>query len=180
MGGDRSVVLTIPAGWDASAPDNGTTGTDIRKHRDEPGELTLSVDGSDDIRVYAGVCDTQDVPPRAGPTVDDLVSALRAQEGSETSEPVDVTIGGRAVKRYEITFGGGPDHATCGDGIARVWYSDASGYLASSGPEPHTATIHMVQTDAGRLVFQFSHADDASAEDVAELDAIVESMVIEP
>ena len=48
----------------------------------------------------------------------------------------------------------------------------------------------MVQTDAGRIVFLFGHglehdgkvdpADEASDADIAELDAIVESMVIEP
>jgi hypothetical protein len=38
----------------------------------------------------------------------------------------------------------------------------------------------MVQTDAGRIVFGFGHEDDASAADIAEQQAIIDSMVIEP
>ena len=179
MGEEASIVLAVPSGWSARAGDNYPTGTDIRKHRDEPGELGLWVDASDQIGVYPDICATDKAPPPAGPTVDDLVTALRAQRGSETSEPADVTIGGRVVQRYEISFGQGIDIASCEPGIARVWFSEASGYIASV--EPTTDTVYMVQTGAGRIVFGIGRrSPDASAADIAELDAMIESMVIAP
>jgi hypothetical protein len=198
MGEDASIVLTIPEGWfarnestDRRGPSESSypTGTDIRKHREglgvdgpeapdlsQPGEQQIWVDASDLIRAYPDACDssTEILPEPAGPTVDDLVSALRAQEGSDTSEPVNVTVGGRQVQRFEITSDEAIDVSTCQDGTARVWYSDAYGFMHAP------ATVYMVQTDAGRIVFGFGHADDTSAADIAELDAIVDSMVIEP
>ncbi len=186
MGDDASIVLTIPEGWTARAGfDNYPTGTDIRKHADQPGELMLWVDATDSIAVYPSVCGpdadaVSDAVP-VGPTVDDLVTAIRAQDGSEISEPVDVAVGGRDVQRFEISFGQGVDAADCEDGTIRVLYSKAFGFVSSPfAGEPLTRTVYMVQTDAGRIVFLLQHGDDASAADIAELDAIVESMVIEP
>ena len=180
MGEEASIVLAVPSGWTGSAGDTyaKSTGTDLRKHRDQAGELAIWVDATDGIKVYPSVCGSDPMP--VGPTVDDLVSAIRAEEGSEISEPVDVPMGGRDVQRYEISYGQGVDPADCDDRIARVWYSDASGYVSTRAGEPNTDTVYMVQTDAGRIVFGFWHADDASAADIAELNAIVESMVIEP
>jgi hypothetical protein len=180
MGEMASIVLTVPAGWTGSAADlyRYSIGTDLRKHRDQPGELAVWVDASDGIKVYPSVCGSDPVP--AGPTVDDLVTAIRAQEGSEISEPVAVTIGGRDVQRFEISFGQGVHPADCEDGIARVWHSDASGYVSTYAGVPTTETVYMVQTDAGRIVFGFWHMDDASAADIAEWQAIIDSMVIEP
>ena len=180
MGEDASIVLTMPSGWTGSAGDTyeKSIGTDIRKHRDQAGELALWVDATDLIRVYPSVCGSDPLP--VGPTVDDLVTAIRAEEGAEISEPAVVTISGREVKRFDITFGGGVDPAECEDGIARVWRSDASGYVSTLAGEPFTDTVYMVQTEAGRIVFGFWHADDASEADVAELQAMIDSMVIEP
>jgi hypothetical protein len=193
MGEDASIVLTIPEGWfarnessDRRGPSKSSypTGTDIRKNRDQPGEQQIWVDASDLIRVYPDACDssTEIVPEPAGSTVDDLVSALRAQEGSDISEPVNVTVGGRQVQRFEITDDEAINVLTCTDEVVRVWYSDAYGFMhtPSTSREPAAATVYMVQTDAGRIVFGFGHSDDTSAADVAELDAIIESMVIEP
>ena len=115
-----------------------------------------------------------------GPTVDDLVTAIRAQEGSEISEPVDVPMGGRDVQRYDISYGQGVDPADCEDGNARVWYSEATGYVAHNAGEATTDPVYMVQTEARRIVFGFWHSDDASSADIAEWQAIIDSMVIEP
>ena len=178
MGGEASIRLTIPPGWDAAAGDESPTGTDIRKHRDEPGELTFWVDASDNIRVYADTCATDATPPRTGPTADDLLTALRAQENSDVSEPVEVTIGGRDVMRFDISIPESLDEDACTNGFARVWQSITYGWLVP--PSPAAATVHVAETPAGRIVFGFSAADDVSATDFAELEAMVDSMVIEP
>jgi hypothetical protein len=112
--------------------------------------------------------------------VDDLVTAIRAQEGSEISEPVNVPMGGRDVQRYDISYGQGVDPADCEDGIARVWQSDASGYVAHDAGVQSTDTVYMVQTDVGRIVFGFWHRDDASDADIGEWQAMIDSIAIEP
>ena len=180
MGEEASIVVALPAGWTGSAGDlyRNSIGTDIRKNRDRTGELAFWVDATDGIQVYPSVCGSDPMP--VGPTVDDLVTAIRAQEGSEISEPVNVPMGGRDVQRYDISYGQGVDPADCEDGIARVWHSEASGYVSHSAGEQITDPVYMAQTDAGRIVFGFWHTDDASAADIAEWQAIIDSMVIEP
>jgi hypothetical protein len=173
IGDEAGITLTLPDGWDAS---NG--GTDLRKHRDQPGELIVWVDTSDDIGVYTDACANQDPPPTAGPTEGDLLTALRSQQQTVVSEPVTVPIGGRDVTRLVISTPDGLDLTTCTEGIFRIWKSRATGYLATSDPGP--STVHLVQTPAGRVVFGFRPAPDASESDIAELDAVIASMVIEP
>lgn len=173
IGDEAGITLTLPDGWDAVAG-----GTDLRKHRDQPGELIVWVDTSDEIGVYADACANVDPAPPAGPTVDDLLAALRSQGETVVSDPVTVPIGGRDVTRLDISTPDGLDLTTCTEGIFRIWSSPATGYLATSDPGP--STVHLVQTPAGRIVFGFRAATDASADDVAELDAIVASMIIEP
>ena len=171
--GKSSIGVTIPAGWDAAA-----NGRDIRKHRDQPNELMFAVFSSD-IYVYPDACASQDRPPRTGPTADDLVAALRAQQNSDVSEPADITIGGRPGLRLEVSVPKGLDVATCTDGIFRIW-SDAFGenYLAF-GPSSTTAPVSMVETSSGRIVFSTGFGDTATAADKAELQSIVDSIQIE-
>ena len=173
MGGDPSIVLEIPSGWDAAFD-----GFDIRKHRDQDGELGLSIDTSHDISVYADACVTAQEDPPVGPTADDLLAALRAQANTVVAEPVNVTLGGRDVMRVDVTTAEGLDRATCTDGIVKLRRSGPSRWMTFSPAGP--VTFYLVQTPAGRLVFDYDHQDDASAADVAELDAMVGSMTIEP
>ncbi len=100
IGGDAGVTITLPSGWDTL-----TEGVDIRKHRDQPGELTFWVDASDDIAVYTDACANQDPAPLAGPSADDLLAALQAQNESDVADPVEVTMGGRDVMRLEYPPG---------------------------------------------------------------------------
>ncbi len=172
---DSSILITMPAGWDIS---EGS----IRKHRDQPGELAVSF-ANPAIAVYPDACANDVTPPRAGPTTDDLLAALRAQQNSDISEPVDVTVGDVEATRVEVSVPEGLDLATCYEQILRIWTAPGTGYLAFGGDPTgqYTPTpIYLAQTPSGRAVFDFGHAPDATAADVAELDAIVGSMVIEP
>lgn len=173
---DSSILITIPSGWDI---DEGS----IRKHRDQPGELAVGFTTSPSIAVYPDACATEDTPPPTGPTTDDLLAALRAQENSDVSEPVAVTVGEVAATRVQVSVPEGLDLATCREGILRVWTAPGFGYLAwatdpTGSYEP--ASIHIAETPSGRVVFDFSHLTDATAADIAELDAIVGSMKVEP
>ena len=165
----------MPSGWDVA---EGS----IRKHRDQPGELTVSF-ASPNIAVYPDACANDVTPPQVGPTTDDLLAALRAQENSDISEAVDVTVGDIAATRVEVSVPEGLDLGTCSNRVLRIWTAPGTGYLAFGGDPTgqYTPTpIYIAQTPSGRVVFDFGHAPDATAADVAELDAIVGSMVIEP
>ena len=102
--GHSSIRVTIPQGWVS------IEGTDIRKHRDQPNEVTFEL-YSADINVYPDACATEDRGPRTGPTADDLLAALRAQQNSDVSEPAEITIGGHPGLRLEVSVPEGLDVA---------------------------------------------------------------------
>jgi hypothetical protein len=165
--------VTFPAGWDAAE-----SGHDIRKNRDLTTELAFTV-FDPGISVYPDACANDVTPPLTGPTADDLLAALDAQQNSDVSEPADVTIGGRPAVRLEVSVPAGLDMATCYESILRIW-ADPVGYLAF-GPPTGTGTIYVVETSSGRIVIGADGEEpQASAADLAELQAIVDSIQFEP
>ena len=160
------VLITLPPGW-------VSTGTGVRKHLEEPNEIAL--DGyTTSIRVFADACESADTDTMVGPTVDDLIAALLAQENSEVSDPVDVTVGGLPGKRFEITTPTGLDLDSCSIGALQIWVdATRSNYLAGIGDA--AAIVYAADTPTGRLLFVLAGSDE-SATDVAERDAIVASL----
>ena len=175
--GRSSLRITLPAGWDASEG-----GRDIRKHRDQPDEVGFMLFGAD-INVYPDACATDDQPPSAGPTTDDLIAALQAQQNSDVSAPADITFGGRPGVALEVSVPAGLDVAGCIQGLLRIWTGAKSGnFLAwSATPSYQPATVYVVETSTGRIVFgPGPTGPDATAADVAERQAIIDSIQIEP
>jgi hypothetical protein len=181
-----AVTFTVPGGWtaygDAGAilglvptgePGNGAPGGIAIQFRDV---TTLKGDpchwsGTDnDIRV--------------GPTANDLVQALQEQTAFEASEPVDVMVGGYAGQRVDIVsptepYGrdvNDPGAAVgCDDGVLRPW----DGEIYAQGPANRWQT-NVLDVDGTRLVIVVQDFPGTTAADRAELDAIVDSMVIKP
>ena len=122
-----------------------------------------------------------------GPAVDDLVEALVAQTAYDVSDPVDVTIGGYSGKRVDIVvptepFAGQSDDAPdCDDGNYRLWSNTAQGELGIyvQGPADRWQT-NVLDVDGTRLVIVTRDFPGTSSADRAEMDAIVDSLVIEP
>ncbi len=118
-----------------------------------------------------------------GPGVVDLVEALREQTAFEVSEPIDVTIGGHSGKRVDIVmptepFAGQDALAPgCDEERFRVW-NDGGGVYAQ-GPANRWQT-NILDVDGTRLVIVVQDFPGTTPEDRAELDAIVDSFVIEP
>jgi len=171
--GKSSFRVTIPTGWDAAQ-----NGRDIRKHRGQPGEVTLSLYSSD-INVFPDACASQDRPPRTGPTADDLVAALRAQQNSDVSEPAGITIGGRPGVRLDVSTPQGLDVAGCFESTLRIWSGAAGGNYLAFGPPGETAPVSIVEAPSGRIVFTTAVDDTATAGDQAELQAILDSIQFE-
>ena len=118
-----------------------------------------------------------------GPTVDDLVQALQEQTAYEASDPVDVAIGGYAGQRVDIVaptevfaeVNGSTTAVGCDDGVWRFW----DGEIYAQGPANRWQT-NILDVDGTRLVIVVQDFPGTNAADRAELDAIVDSMVIEP
>ena len=117
-----------------------------------------------------------------GTTVDELVSALEDQEGRQASSPTDVTVGGFPATRIELTVPADLDTATCTNGNLRYWPGagpDMGSGLCCNQPG-NTDALNVVDIDGRRLVVVARHYPDSSAEDRAELQAVVDSIEIDP
>ncbi len=179
---DRSITnaerftFTVPDGWKTESD------TFITKNGEEPGEVLLTPwvvsHVFRDACQWEGYRNLVDV----GTTVDELVSALEDQEGRQASSPTDVTLGGFPAKRIELTVPADLDTATCTDGNLRYWPGPgpdmSSGFCCN--PPGNTDAVYVVDVDGNRLVVVARHYPDSSMEDRAELQAIVDSIEIDP
>jgi hypothetical protein len=116
-----------------------------------------------------------------GTTVDELGSALLAQEGRIASAATDVTLGGFPAQRIELTVPAGFDSASCDGGIIRFWPDpgpNESGGVCCA-PAGTTDVVYIVDVDGNTFVVVARHTAISSAQDRAELDAIVDSIRID-
>jgi hypothetical protein len=174
------ITFTVPAGW--------TSRYGIpNKDRGGPGEIAVGDWMADNI--YTDPCQWKGalLDPPVGPTVDDLATALVAQKAWNATPPTDVTLGGYPAKRIERSIPADLDRASCDGGVMRTW--------AVLGDDPVNAPVdtenlglhpgqlnvtYIVDVDGDRLIIDTWHMPGTSAADLAELDAILASMRIEP
>ena len=114
-----------------------------------------------------------------GPSVDDLAAALLQQQGPLASGPIDATLGGYPATRIDLTVPDGFDLQPCNleDIGLQVWYSapaDKYFVLLPGG----IMSVHIVDADGQRQVF-LTGGSAGSDEDVRELQAILDSILIE-
>lgn len=138
--------------------------------------------------VYADICDWEETMVDVGgtvgfslPTVDQLTNALVAQKGRVASAPTDVMLGGFPAKRIELTVPADLDMATCDGGIIRFWPDtggNESGGLCCA-PAGSTDVVYVVDVDGNTFAVVAQHTATSSAQDRAELDAIVASIRID-
>jgi hypothetical protein len=181
-------TFTVPEGW---ATDEGFVTKNLE---DEPigtygvGNNLLLVTWIVS-HVYADICDWEgtmiDVEGTVGfslPTVVQLTDALVGQEGRVASAPTDVMLGGFPATRIELTVPADLDVAACNGGIIRFWPDTGgseSGGLCCA-PVGSTDVVYVVDVDGNTFVVVARHTAASSAEDRAELDAILESIRIDP
>ena len=179
-------TFTVPAGWtteEAFVTKDADPSTDLSKR--DLLLVTWIVS-----HIYADSCNWQgtsvDVGGAAGftvPTADQLTNALVAQRGRIASPPTDVTLGGFPAKRIELTIPADLDiAATCDDGYMRFWPgtggSESGGLCCSAAGS--TDVVYVVDVDGHTFAVVARHTATSSAQDRAELDALVESIRIDP
>ncbi len=174
---DARIQLTVPAGWSTDE-----TGAYLFMTKGAgpwgPGDPGLPDLWIHDVKsVVPEICSSNPAMAAVGPTVDDLVAALADQAGwVEKSRPADVTLGGfQAWKIVGRLPGGCPEPA---EGVT-VWANaDGTAYVPLEGSEGLT-TIYVVDVNGKRLVITAGGYRSATADDIAERDAILATMRIE-
>jgi len=175
---EMRIRLTTPAGWSSAEAGTAIYKPDGRWRYPDTATPSLAVHAV--TRVVTDTCPSGpelDLPfEDVGPTVEDLTAALVNQVGPiRRSGPTDVKLGGYPAKEFILTY---DLSAPCGGPEGRLLWENATGSgfgLLKNG----TATIYVVDVNGDRLVIA-SHYRGASAEDIAQLDAIIASMDIEP
>jgi hypothetical protein len=170
-------TITIPEGW------NGHTGHYLSKYEDVDEIRGLSFYPVLVDEIYADPCEGELGPTVAvGPEVNDLVDALVAQPGPDTSEPVQTTIGGFPATRVDLEVPEGADLRSChladyGPPALQIWFSEPSGKYFVLTPG-YTASVYVVDVDGERQVFLTQHGPAASDEDLRELQSMLDSISI--
>ena len=165
--------VTVPAGWTARSADSS-----LFKRQDQPEEVGFSPHVV--THVYADACVEGARLTEVGPTVDDLVTALADQGSSEAADPVDLAIGGYPAVRIDIRAAAGLDAAACRlPGGLQVWADSTENDFFAMAADS-VGSVYIVDVQGERVVITAGGNAGSSAEDLAELDAIVASITFEP
>lgn len=171
FGASESVTFrfTVPGGW------VGFSGVGVLPATGTEGPDGMGIGfGEVNEGMFSDPCNwaggEPDVP--VGPTVDDLADAFAAQTAYEASTPVDVTVGGYAGKRVDLQLP--TDVAACDNGEFYPWV----GSLYAQGPD-NRWEVSIIEVEGDRIVVIATHFPGTPAEDRAEQQAIIDSIVLE-
>ena len=165
--GSVTFRFTVPDGW------VGFNGVGVL-----PATGTVAPDGMGIILgevtagMFADPCQWQaaaEVP--IGPTVDDLVSAFADQTAYEASAPADVSLGGYTGTLVDLQLPS--DVASCDNGEYYPWV----GSIYAQGPD-NRWHVWILDVEGDRIVILATDFPETSAEDRAQQQAILDSMVI--
>jgi len=176
----QTITLTVPAGW-------ATADGLIYKHLNEPSEVALSVWTPGGI--YLDPCRWQTSEIDSDPSAhtddgNDIVLGdqhpLLNQLGRAAAAPTNVMLGGERALRIELSIPADLDIAGCDQGEFRSWTEwDVPGGANSHHAAGQVDVLYFVDVDRRTLFIDASHMPAASAADLAELEAILDSMFIE-
>lgn len=186
----RKLIVTLPAGWAIS---DGL----VHKHLDRVDEVAFSVWTVN--RVYDDPCNWQESPLSEIDLSDDQVhinfheattgstvrsplhGGLANQIGRNASGLISVELGGQPALKIELSVPAQLDLATCDLGQFRSWTGlSATGDDANAHHTPgQIDVVYMVDVDRAPLVIDVSHMPATSASDLAELEAILASMIVD-
>ena len=114
-----------------------------------------------------------------GPKVDDLVAALAAQKRASTVTPVAVTIDGFSGKQIDLVVPLDVNFADCDGGEYHSWSDPTGGDRYNQGPGQHDL-LDILDVNGRTLVILRAYSPATSAADLAEQQAIVDSIHITP
>jgi len=162
-------TFTVPEGW--SVDEDGF----VEKDGGGPGEVRFTTWIVS--HVFSDACNSADNLVDVGTTVDELASALVAQENRDASQSTAI-LGGYPATRIELSFPADLDPAMCNPG--RAWPDpgpDLSGGMVIR--DGQAQVVYIADVDGARFVVVASHMPDSSDEDLAELQGVFDSIRIE-
>ena len=172
------LTVTIPApGWYGEVGGGILVKGPVDDYR-PPDGTGMIVFTQREYMVYGDACTWRTtVPDAPATTVDAFVAALSSQGSRRASEPVDITLGGYAGRSITLEVPDDVDVTACDPGYGGSWSCDADGMSPCgyhTGPE-EIDTVYVLDIDGVIMAWQTGHHTGTSAEDVAELEAIVQS-----
>ena len=167
------ITMTVPAGWSAFGVTEGLaaicSNACLQPERVGLGFWIVQ-------NVYADACDSSGVAdPPIGPTVDALVDALGALPRHQATQPRQETIGGLPATYLELTAD--DERGDCALPGFRAW---TAGSDLRESPPGERNRLWVLDVGGTRLMVDLAIPPTASADQVAELEAVVESLRIEP
>ena len=159
------VTLTVPDGWDSFG-----LGVWIDENA-PPGGAALGFNRG--AWLFSDPCRKDEARPDVpvGPTVDDFVNALASHPLLDTTTPVDVTVDGYPGKALDLQVP--EDILVCT--VYRPW--DPGIYAQGPG---HLWHLRVVDVDGDRVVIQSMEYAETDSQRRTELEAMVDSIQIEP
>jgi hypothetical protein len=168
------VTFTLASEWIGSIP--GPNLLQLERNNAPGGVYFQKFD-----KVAVDPCDNTKgfLAPGPGPTVDDLVTALVDMPNIEATNPVDVTIGGYQGKQLTLTA---PDSfAGCTldtPGEYLIWRLPLGATMTM--PPSQRTRVWILDVDGERLVIDTSDVAQATDQQRAEIDALLESVRLAP
>jgi len=163
------LTFRVSAGWDAQY-------LGLTKHGGETAEVGFNTWKVD--HVYTDTCAASGKLKAIGPTVDDLVTALKSLGGATVSPPITTVVGGYSAKLMEITLPA-VDVSKCRVPFLQIWADAALQDYFALLPRSQ-ASVYVVDVSGQTLVITTNQGPSASDADVAELEAMLRSLKIEP
>ena len=173
------LTVTLPAGWGI---DSGT-GVVLSHTADPPAGAFIMTFAEREYWIYGDPCQWSATRPDIpATTVDEVVAALTAQASRDASDPTDITVDGYAGKSITLHV---PDDAVfddCDQGNFGYW-ATIDPEFGDDGVSPsrhaqapgQTDTLYVLDLDGVTMIIDTSSYTGTSAEDIATLEAIVES-----
>ena len=165
-------TITFPAGWRAF--NEFAFIPDVGRSSDAPDGMAFGLFQIDGL--YSDPCFAEGVSDvEVGTTVDDLAAALAEQTAYEVTRTSDVTLAGYAGKRVDLALPSDFGTSSCGHEDFVLW--PGSPYAQGPGNLWH---LWILDVDGMRVVIQSMDYAETPADQQAELQAIVDSIRIEP
>jgi hypothetical protein len=169
------ITFRVPAGWSLNS-----AGFIIR-HERESGEIGFT--SWEVTHIFGNACHWNGtLLAVAGTSVGSTADALAAQKEQGASAPIDVTLGGYAGKRVDLSEPAGFDFTACDSGTARLWPDvggDLNGGWRVHQPQQQDA-VYLLDVNGKRIVLDMWKFPGTSATDITEMEGIFASIRFEP
>jgi hypothetical protein len=133
---------------------------------------------------YRDPCQWESTKVDLGPTVDDLVVALRAQNDRNATEPVPTTLGGFNGQLIELDWRDDVDQASCdpgagGAGEYRLFIAPGPGDPSRWGSIGSHSVLRIADVNGTRVLVEITEPPGITDAQRAEAEQIVDSITFE-